>query len=193
MKAKKINEVVIDNHTFYFNENNKMFISATGAISYFNRGKFIKIPQNVWSNATNWGKNFMRALIEKVAYKKPINCFVLEIKNGVDNLLAWCKQNKKKIIGFEMQKFKFPWVGRLDVECKDCFLEIKTRTKPEVNISIVIQCEVYKKICGKKYHVIFINRKNGECKELKPTNEQIKKAQEIIKAIEFIYDILGDK
>lgn len=172
----------------YFFKGRKCLMSPTGSVKYFTRGKFLLIPKYILEKAKCYGVEIMEYFANKLS-GEPVKTEPYEsIFNNLIKLL-----NKLKTKPLYLEKFisNDKWYGYLDIECNDCFIEIKTRTKIELDLQTVYQCEVYKKICGKKYHIIFIDRKTGECKELKPTEQQIKKAQEIIKSIEFIYEELN--
>ena len=73
------------------------------------------------------------------------------------------------------------FIGFIDIDLSDCFIELKTRTTDNVlDIETVLQCEIYKRIGHKPYHIVNINRKTNKVVELIPTQEQIKQVNEFI-------------
>ena len=83
--------------------------------------------------------------------------------------------------GFEKLIYDDTFIGFIDIDLDDCFIELKTRTTDDVlDIETVLQCEIYKRIVNKPYHIVNINRKTNKVVELIPTPEQIKKVNEFI-------------
>lgn len=172
----------------------KILISPSGVFSYFIKKKLEQIPTPILDQATEFGSNFMIYLSKKLA-DKPITDLRMPFSDfekhealftNLINLLQ--NLGIKKITGVEKQVEGDIWHGDLDIECDDCFVELKTRSNFNLEPLTIFQCEVYKKITGKKYFIIYANRKNNLCMELKPTKKQIEEAQEIINCFEKIYN-----
>lgn len=53
-----------DNKLYHFHKG-KCLMSPTGALRYFTRGKFVKIPSNVLAQARTSGSEFMNYLTAK--------------------------------------------------------------------------------------------------------------------------------
>lgn len=177
MIEKEINGVV-----YYYNENGKKLISFSGATKPFSEYKFLELPKQVLAKAQEFGKDLMHTLYCKLANVECDNtnkCF--------DNLLLKLKELNVKPLTMEKHIHNDIWHGYLDIDCENCFIEIKTRNNFDLELSTIVQCEVYKKITNKDYHILYCHKKKLECKELKPTQEQLDKSKKIIEAIELLF------
>ena len=169
-----------------------MKMSPSGAFAYFQRGKFDAIPPKILKDATNYGKNFMLALAKKLAPKqcKDIKqSFSNDILSGVNSLLKLLKEHKIHIEYIEHEVSNDIWHGFIDLDCKECFIEIKTRSNKKLELMTMVQCEVYKKITGKDYKIVYLVRKTGKCEFIEP--KDITKARRLIGCAETIYKELN--
>ena len=105
-----------------------------------------------------------------------------EPKLSTIEFYKWKLANTKgEILGFEKLINDDTFIGFIDIDLSDCFIELKTRTTDDVlDIETVLQCEIYKRIVNKPYHIVNINRKTNKVVELIPTAEQIAKVNEFI-------------
>ena len=165
---------IIENggHTYYLNNGRKLI--SVSAITKLFGSKYLEIPEYILSKAKEAGE----------AIHNDIQSFLNgnEPKQSTIEFYKWKLSNTKgNILGFEKLIYDNTFIGFIDIDLEDCFIELKTRTTDNVlDIETVLQCEVYKRIINKPYHIVNINRKTNKVVELKPTEEQIKQVNEFI-------------
>lgn len=169
----------------YFNDKGKKLISFSGATKPFTEYKFLQIPKSVLDKATKFGLDFMQTLYAKLCGRTDT-----ETECNVNGLIKKLQELKVKPVKLERHIYNDIWHGYLDIDCEDCFIEIKTRSEAKLELTTVVQCEVYKKITGKNYHILYVLKKTGECVELKPDLIMLHQSGKIINAIEFLFNTL---
>lgn len=179
-----------DNKVYHFH-NGKCLISPTSAIRYFIRGKFVKIPDKVLEQARQSGSEFMNYLTTKWSKHHTTDEQDLKFSKMESNLLVLFKQLGITPKMLECEVYNNIWYGSIDIDCGDCFVELKTRSNYKLELESVFQCEVYKSLANKPYHIIYIDRKTSLAMELKPSAEMIKEAQEIKQCLENVYQKLN--
>ena len=159
-------------HTYYLKGGKKLI--STSAITKLFGSKYLEIPEFILSKAKEAGE----------AIHQDIQSFLNgnEPKLSTIEFYKWKLNNTKgEILGFEKLIYDDTFIGFIDIDLSDCFIELKTRTTDNVlDIETVLQCEIYKRIVHKPYHIVNINRKTNKVVELIPTPEQIKQVNEFI-------------
>lgn len=169
----------------FYNEKGKRLLSPSRAISMISEGKFDFVKPELLEKARIWGQEIGEELTKAAQGQKNIK---KEYLVPVKNILCILKDLAPTEICFEKHIKGDIWHGFLDIELNHCFIEMKARNHLNLEIDTIIQCEVYKKITGKDYIVIHIDRRNGNVNKLKPTENQIEKAQRFIQFIEGAYN-----
>ena len=173
MQNNELKIIESNGHTYYLKDGKKLI--STSAITKLFGSKYLEIPEFILSKAKEAGEMI----------HNDIQTF---LSNGNEPKLSTIEFYKWKlvntngeILGFEKLIYDDTFVGYIDIDLTDCFIELKTRTTDNVlDIETVLQCEIYQRIVHKPYHIVNINRKTNEVVELIPTAEQIKKVNEFI-------------
>ena len=160
-------------HTYYL-KNGKKLIS-TSAITKLFGSKYLEIPEYILSKAKEAGETIHQDIQSFMSNSN-------EPKLSTIEFYKWKLANTKgNILGFEKLIYNDTFIGFIDIDLEDCFIELKTRTTDNVlDVETVLQCEIYKRIVNKPYHIVNINRKTNKVVELIPTPEDIKKVNDFI-------------
>ena len=160
-------------HTYYLKDGKKLI--STSAITKLFGSKYLEIPEFILSKAKEAGELIHNDIQTFLSNQN-------EPKLSTIEFYKWKLNNTKgNILGFEKLIYDDTFIGFIDIDLSDCFIELKTRTTDDVlDIETVLQCEIYKRIVSKPYHIVNINRKTNKVVELIPTPEQIKKVNEFI-------------
>lgn len=172
MQNSELKIIESNGHTYYLKDGKKLI--STSAITKLFGSKYLEIPEYILSKAKEAGE----------AIHNDIQTFLNgnEPKLSTIEFYKWKLSNTKgQILGFEKLIYDDTFIGFIDIDLSDCFIELKTRTTDNVlDIETVLQCEIYKRIVNKPYHIVNINRKTNKVVELIPTDEQIKQVNEFI-------------
>lgn len=160
-------------HTYYLKDGRKLI--STSAITKLFGAKYLEIPEYILSKAKEMGE----------AIHQDIQSFMSnsnEPKLSTIEFYKWKLANTNgNILGFEKLIYDDTFIGFIDIDLEDCFIELKTRTTDNVlDVETILQCEIYKRIVNKPYHIVNINRKTNKVVELIPTPEDIKKVNDFI-------------
>lgn len=172
MKSKEI-----DGKIHWFNDNNKKILSFSHIMTVFNH-KYLFCPKKILQKATTFG----------VQLSEEIQDYFIEGKKGhlwqaIKNILAIINEQKacpkcaEKHVGNDI------WHGYLDIDCDNCFVEIKTRSKFKLDWLTIAQCEFYKEITNKPYIIIYLNKNTFEAKLMKPDIDLQLKAKLFVKTL----------
>lgn len=181
MKQKTIND-----KTYYFNDSNWRLMSFSSFQGLFNGEKLLGVPQAILDNTSSYGKQLM-ADLEESFYTDSNMAVGKPYKEFIDYIMSL------GVVAIEKHVDNNVFHGYLDVDCKECFLELKTRSNFVLDLDVVIQCELYKSIIGKPYKILYFNRKTNEFRELIPSEEQINKAKTIIQKIKEVKELWKEK
>lgn len=160
-------------HTYYLKDGKKL-ISASSITKLFG-SKYLEIPEFILSKAKEAGESIHNDIQSFMTNSN-------EPKLSTIEFYKWKLSNTKgNILGFEKLIYDDTFIGFIDIDCEDCFIELKTRTTDDVlDVETILQCEIYKRIINKPYHIVNINRKTNKVVELIPKQEDIKKVNEFI-------------
>ena len=151
-------------HTYYLKDGKKLI--STSAITKLFGSKYLEIPEFILSKAKEAGELIHQDIQSFLNGNEP--------KLSTIEFYKWKLNNTKgEILGFEKLINDDTFIGFIDIDL--------TRTTDNVlDIETVLQCEIYKRIVNKPYHIVNINRKTNKVVELIPTTEQIKQVNEFI-------------
>lgn len=183
-------EKVIDGHKYYFNDKNQKLLSFSSASKPFNN-KYLFVNKNILDNSSEFGKDLM-IMLEAVFCGKEIAGNSVELNQALKTLLTKLERENKKVLYIEKHINNDIWHGYLDMECEDCFIELKTRSNFHLDFATIIQCEIYQRICKKKYEVWYYNKKTNEVRTLTPKPDDILKANAVINAWELVNSLLNN-
>lgn len=160
-------------HTYYLKDGKKLI--STSAITKLFGSKYLEIPEFILSKAKEAGEQIHQDIQSFMSNNN-------EPKLSTIEFYKWKLNNTKgEILGFEKLIYNDTFIGFIDIDLEDCFIELKTRTTDDVlDIETILQCEIYKRIVNKPYHIVNINRKTNKVVELIPKQEDIKKVNEFI-------------
>ena len=172
MLNSEIKIIESNGHTYYLNNGKKLI--STSAITKLFGAKYLEIPEYILSKAKESGELIHNDIQNFLNGNEP--------KASTIEFYKWKLANTKgNILGFEKLIYDDTFIGFIDIDCEDCFIELKTRTTDNVlDIETILQCEIYKRIVNKPYHIVNINRKTNKVIELIPKQEDIKKVNEFI-------------
>lgn len=185
---------IVNGYTRYYNDNDKYLMSYSTMSKPFTQDKFDSIPAFILEKATIFGRD-MSNLIVDWAEDKDIGKYTPEYLKCLKSLVNALKTLNVVPTYVEKHVWNDKWHGYLDIDCENCFIEVKTRSKCDLELNTVIQCEIYKKITNKPYFIVYINKKTGACKVydymkdvLDTPNYQT--ANQIIDSFEYLWENL---
>lgn len=175
LKENKKNKNFIE---YFVNDNDEKLISPSSIIAMFNSSKYLFIPDRVLEIATQKGLALNQEILEILTKQSS------EIKEGGKEVIDLIHSQNDKIITLEKSINNNDFHGFIDIECENCFYEIKSRSDfRKVDINMALQIAIYELCCKKPGKLIVWNRKKKEAKlyEIPLTLKKI--AKEIIKKI----------
>lgn len=181
----------LNGKTYYFNDNGRKLLSYSNATKPFDN-RYLLVNVDVLNTTAAFGQDIMLFLAQlfngggkaSIDYTPPL-------KTALKCLISKLDAENKKVIYIEKHIFNDTWHGFIDIECENCFIELKTRSNTKLELQTVIQCEIYKRICKKNYEIWYYNKKSNTVATLKPTPEQILKANAIINSLELVNNLLN--
>lgn len=188
---------IINGITRYYNDNGKYLMSYSTMSKPFTQDKFDNIPSFIFEKATKFGSDMSNLIVDAFGGKE-IGKYTPEHLKCLKSLVNALKTLNVKPTTIEKHVWNDKWHGYLDIDCENCFIEVKTRSKLELELNTVIQCEIYKRITGKDYYIIYLNKKTGayECWGNEDINIEeksenlIREANDIIDSFEYLWEKL---
>lgn len=145
------------NNTFFADKGYKL-ISASAITSLLN-GDYLKIDSAILENAKNYGIAIGNALIEKIKNPKYIDDNSL-VDKAINTLYKAIK-DLKPITAEKLINNNY-FVGYLDFDCENCFVELKVRSSSKYSLDNIIQCKLYEIITGKPFKLFIYNKKDDK-------------------------------
>ena len=181
MKNNNIEKIESQGKIYHF-LGDKRLISVSALTKLFVKKVYLTTPTYILDKAREAGE----------VIHENIKDFVTEIDTQAlpttKEFYTWYAKNNQNdsIICFEKEVSNNIFIGYIDIELEKSFIELKTRSNDELDFETILQCEIYKRLINKPYHIVNINRKTNKVSELKPTDNQIKTVNDLIdRFIEF--------
>ena len=181
MKNNNIEKIESQGKIYHF-LGDKRLISVSALTKLFIKKIYLTTPTYILDKARESGE-LIHENIKDFATK--IDTVALPTTK---EFYTWYAKNiqNDSIICFEKEVSNNIFIGYIDIELEKSFIELKTRSTDELDFETVLQCEIYKRLINKPYHIVNINRKTNKVTELKPTDKQIKATNDLIdRFIEF--------
>lgn len=152
-------------------------ISATRISRLFNKDKYAKIPEYILERARLFGKAFGEMIYAKL--------YGFEVEEPViDRIYEELKD--KDILDYEVEYKDEDFHGFVDIDCKDCFVEVKCRRNYEIDIDMVVQVGLYEYLTKKHGLLLIFNKTKNDYKIFELTDEQRSQARDIIEHLKAI-------
>lgn len=181
MKNNNIEKIESQGKIYHF-LGDKRLISVSALTKLFCKKIYLTTPTYILDKAKEAGE-LIHENIKDYATSKDTQALPT-----TKEFYTWYVKNiqNDSIICFEKEVSNNIFIGYVDIELEKSFIELKTRSTDELDFETVLQCEIYKRLINKPYHIININRKTNKVTELKPTDKQIKATNDLIdRFIEF--------
>ena len=181
MKNNNIEKIESQGKIYHF-LGDKRLISVSALTKLFVKKVYLTTPTYILDKAREAGE----------VIHQNIKDFVTKIDTEAlpttKEFYIWYAKNiqNDSIICFEKEVSNNIFIGYIDIELEKSFIELKTRSNDELDFETILQCDIYKRLINKPYHIVNINRKTNKVTELKPTDNQIKTVNDLIhRFIEF--------